>query len=74
MSLLPAIVRVEPRHLDWCPFCHREKAIATCDWGRTEDKTCNKTVCKECAMTPGANIHFCPDCIKGSNEPELVAA
>ena len=71
MSLLPAIERALPGSLDWCRFCSREKVVAVCDWGEYEKKTCSKRVCHECGISPGANVHFCPDHNKNHGAPPI---
>jgi hypothetical protein len=43
-----------------CSFCGAPAGLE-CDWPIDKKKTCDKKLCRACAIAPGKNVDFCPD-------------
>jgi hypothetical protein len=43
-----------------CAFCGGISRLE-CDWPAGKKKTCDKKLCRGCALSAGPNVDFCPD-------------
>lgn len=48
-----------PRRIPICAFCHAPAGLE-CDYPKGK-KTCDKKLCRGCAIAGGTNLDFCPD-------------
>lgn len=49
-----------PRRLPTCAFCHGLAGLE-CDFPQRGKKTCDKPICRGCAIAIAPNVDFCPD-------------
>ena len=49
-----------PKKLPTCSFCGMPSGLL-CDFPAARKKTCDKPICKSCAIKVAANVDFCPD-------------
>jgi hypothetical protein len=49
-----------PKRIPRCAFCHGVAGLE-CDFPTTPRKTCDKKICRGCAIAIGPNVDFCPD-------------
>lgn len=49
-----------PRRIPVCSFC-RGIAGLECDFPIRKGKTCDRKICRSCAIAVAPNVDFCPD-------------
>lgn len=55
-----ALVRMQAPRRKLCPFCRKRQATQLCDFPVGKGKTCDRPICKECAVVVDPDRDHCP--------------